>query len=143
MKYLILAAAIIATPAAAQTGGMGGTEIEVMGRGLINRWIVAFNRADTDAMAKDIYVTADIAGLKTTFADLQAESFGKLDAYSAAFCSTSATKGKALLRFTRLYTFGGKMNDDEAKVFDLVRTDAGWRIAAEANVPYSTVLSCF
>ena len=143
MKYLILAAAIIATPAVAQTGGMGGTEIEVMGRGLINRWIVAFNRADADAMAKDIYVTADIAALKATFADLQAESFGKLDAYSAAFCSTSATRGKALLRFTRLYTFGGKMNDDEAKVFDLVRTDAGWRIAAEADVPYSTVLSCF
>ena len=87
MKYLILAAAIIATPAVAQTGG---TEIEVMGRGLINRWIVAFNRADTDAMAKDIYVDADIAGLKATFADLQAESFGKLDAYSAAFCSTYA-----------------------------------------------------
>jgi hypothetical protein len=140
MKYLILAAAIIATPAVAQTGG---TEIEVMGRGLINRWIVAFNRADTDAMAKDIYVDADIAGLKATFADLQAESFGKLDAYSAAFCSTSATKGKALLRFTRLYTFGGKMNDDEAKVFDLVRTDAGWRIAGEAGVPYGAVLSCF
>jgi len=140
MKRLILAAAIIATPAAAQTGG---TEIEVMGRGLIDRWIVAFNRADADAMAKDIYVDADIAALKTTFADLQAESFGKLDAYSAAFCNASATKGRALLKYTRLYTFGGKMNDDEAKLFDLVKTDAGWRISGEAAAPYATVLSCY
>ncbi|OYX45980.1 MAG: hypothetical protein B7Y90_17460 [Alphaproteobacteria bacterium 32-64-14] len=140
MKRLMLAAVLLAAPAFAQTGG---TEIEVMGRGLINRWIAAYNRADSDAMMKDIYANGDLARLKTTFFDLNAESFGKLDAYSAAFCSTSATNGKALLRFTRLYTFGGKMNDDEAKVFDLVRTGAGWRIAAEVDVPYSTVLSCF
>lgn len=139
MKRLIVAAILVATPALAQPGG---TEIEVMGRGLINSWIVAYNRADADAMIKDIYVDADRAELVKTFAGLQEESFGKLDAYSSAFCNLSPTKGKALLRFTRLYTFGGKMNDDEAKVFDLVRTDAGWRISGESDVPYATVLDC-
>jgi len=34
------------------------------------------------------------------------------------------------------------MDGDEAKVFNLVKGDAGWRVASESNVPYSTALSC-
>lgn len=140
MKRLSILLALLLAPAA--FAQQGGTAIETEGRPVINRWIAAFNRGDADAMAEDIYASADPAALRASFADLQAESFGKLDIYSAAFCSSSATQGKAILKFGRLYTFGGLMKGDEAKVFDLVKTDAGWRIAGEADVAYETMLAC-
>jgi hypothetical protein len=34
------------------------------------------------------------------------------------------------------------MNDDETKVLELVKTDAGWRISRESDVAFDTVLSC-
>lgn len=132
-------ALLCAAPAFAQGGGL---QIETEARPLINTRIVAFNRWDADTMAKEVYASADVAALKQAFAALQAESFGKLDIYSAAFCSRSATEGKAILKYGRLYTFGGLMNGDEAKIFDLAKTDAGWRIAAETDAPYATALSC-
>lgn len=136
---LASALALLAAPALAQ---QGATQIEAEGRALINQWIEAFNRGDAETLARDVYLDTDKSTLTKTFVDLQAESFGKLEAYSAAFCGSSATQGKAILKFARIYTFGGKMADDEAKVFDLTRTDAGWRIANETDTPYATVLDC-
>ena len=46
------------------------------------------------------------------------------------------------MKFARIYTFGGKMNDDEARIFDIAKTDAGWRITRETDAPYASVLSC-
>lgn len=137
----VLAALVLAlaAPAFAQ---QGATEIEVEGRGLINQWIAGYNRGDAAGMAKDVYAERDIAVLEKQFADLRADSFGKLDVYSAAFCGRDSKHGKAILKFARIYTAGGKMNDDEAKVFDLVKTDAGWRVADESDVVFDTVLSC-
>ena len=34
------------------------------------------------------------------------------------------------------------MNDDEATLFDLVKTPDGWRIAAEKDVPFDKPLDC-
>ena len=133
-------AALIAFPAMAQTPG--ATQIEVEARPVINRWIAAFNRGDVAAMAVDVYSKANEAGLKASFAALREEQFGKLDIYSAGFCSTDAAHGKAILKYGRLYTFGGLMDGDEARVFDLVKTDAGWRISGEADVAFETALSC-
>ena len=135
---LILAASL-AAPAIAEPRA---TEIEVAGLGLINRWIAAFNMGDVEAMAADVYAKPDTAALAETFATLHAESFGKLEAYDAAFCGINRDKGRALLTYTRLYTFGGKMNDDEAKVFDIARTETGWRITKEKDVAFGTMLSC-
>jgi hypothetical protein len=141
MKRLAAAAliALISAPAVAQ---QGATEIEHEGRNLINRWIAAFNKGDADAMAADIYDSPDKAKLAETFVDLRAESFGKLDVYSADFCGKDSTHGRGILKFARIYTFGGKMNDDESKIFDFEKTDAGWRITSEKDGPYAATLSC-
>lgn len=140
MKRLAIALfALLAAPALAQ---QGATEIEVEGRGLLDRWIIAFNKGDAEAMAADIYAAPDKAKLAETFTNLRAESFGKLDVYEAAFCGVDSTHGKAILKFARIYTFGGKMNDDESKTFDLEKTEAGWRITSETDGPYTATLSC-
>ena len=34
------------------------------------------------------------------------------------------------------------MDGDEAKLFDIVKTDNGWRVSTEADVAYATELSC-
>jgi hypothetical protein len=139
MKRLVIALiAFAAAPALAQ---QGETEIEHEGRGLLNSWIEAFNKGDVGAIAR-VYAAPDTTKLADAFTTLRAESFGKLDVYEAAFCGVDATHGKAILKFARIYTFGGKMNDDESKTFDLVKTDAGWRIASETDGPYTATLSC-
>ena len=133
-----LAFACLATPALAQ---QAVTEIEHEGRGLLNQWIAAYNRGDAEAMAA-IQVAPDKAKLEEAFVNLRADSFGKLDVYSADFCGIDSTHGRAILKFARIYTFGGKMNDDEAKLFDFELTDAGWRITRETDSPYNATLSC-
>lgn len=135
----LVLAALVAAPALAQ---QGATQIEVEGRGLIDQWIAGFNKGDVPGLAKDVYLKADEAALSKTFAKLQEDSFGQLDVYAAAFCGSDATHGKALLKYGRVFAYGGLMNGDEAKLFELVKIDTGWRIAAESDVPYATVLSC-
>ena len=132
-------AVLLVAPALAQ---QGATQIEVEGRPLIDQWIAGFNKGDAAGLAKNVYREADEAALAKTFAQLQEDSFGQLDVYAAAFCGSDATHGKALLKYGRVFSYGGLMNGDEAKLFDLVKTDAGWRIADESDVPYATQLSC-
>lgn len=132
-------AALVAAPALAQPGA---TQIEVEGRGLMNQWIEGFNKGDASGLAKNVYLEGDEAALTKTFAQLREDSFGQLDVYAAAFCSKDSTHGKALLKYGRVFAYGGLMNGDEAKLFDLVKTDEGWRIAEESDVAYTTVLSC-
>lgn len=133
-----IALACLAAPALAQ---QGATEIEHEGRALINQWIAAYNRGDADALAA-LQAAPDTATLATTIANLRADSFGKLDVYSADFCGVDSTHGKALVKFARIYTFGGKMNDDEAKLFDIAKSAAGWRITGETDASYAATLSC-
>lgn len=133
-----LTLACLAGPAIAQQDAAG---IEREGRALIDQWVVAFNRGDADALAA-LEVAPDTAKLARMVSDLRVDSFGKLDVYSAAFCGVDATHGKAIVKFARIYTFGGKMNDDEARIFDIAKTDAGWRITNQAEAPYASVLSC-
>lgn len=141
MKRVLFAGllGLAAAPALAQ---QGATEIEHEGRGLMDRWVIAFNRGDADAMAADVYAAPDTEALAKRFADLRAESFGKLDVYGADFCGRDSTHGRAILKFARIYTFGGQMNGDEAKVFDFEKTGAGWRITSETDATYATVLGC-
>lgn len=135
-----LAFAVLAAPVLAQAPG--ATQIEAKGRSLVNTWIALFNKGDAAGMAKDVYAGADQAALAAKFKELRADSFGKLEAYSVDFCGADAEHGKALLKFARIYTFGGKMNDDEAKTFDLVKTPGGWRISIETDVTFDAKLSC-
>lgn len=141
-RYAIVLACL-AAPAIAQQGApwIEREGIEHEGRALINQWVAAFNRGDADALAA-LEVAPDTAKLATTIANLRADSFGKLDVYSAAFCGVDSTHGRAIVKFARIYTFGGKMNDDEARIFDIAKTDAGWRITRETDAPYASVLSC-
>lgn len=140
MKRALYAIALtcLAAPSLAQ---QGATEIEHEGRALLNQWVVAYNRGDADALAA-LQAAPDTAKLTTMVANLRADSFGKLDVYSADFCGVDSTHGKALLKFARIYTFGGKMNDDEGKLFDIAKTDAGWRITGETDATYTTALAC-
>jgi hypothetical protein len=133
-----LAFACFVMPALAQ---QGATEIEHEGRALINQWVVAYNKGDAEAMAA-LHAAPDTAAIDKTFIDLRADSFGKLDVYSADFCGRDSTHGRAMVKFARIYTFGGKMSDDEAKLFDIAKTDAGWRITDETDASYGAALSC-
>lgn len=142
MKRAVAALMLVAlaTPAFAQASG--ATRLDHEGKALLDRYVVLFNKGDVAGLTKEIYAGADAAALEAQFKELRADSFGKLEAYSAAFCNLDADHGKAVLKFARIYTFGGKMNDDEAKLFDLVKTPEGWRIAREAEAPFDTVPSC-
>lgn len=130
-------AVLVAAPALAQPAS-----IEAEAKPLIEQWIAGFNRSDAAGLAKNVYVGADEAALAKTFAQLRDDSFGKLDIYATEFCASDATHGKALLKYGRIFAYGGLMDGDEAKVFNLVKGEAGWRVASESNVPYATALSC-
>lgn len=130
-------AVLVAAPALAQPAS-----IEAEAKPLIEQWIDGFNRSDAAGLAKNVYVGADEAALAKTFVQLRDDSFGKLDIYATEFCASDATHGKALLKYGRVFAYGGLMDGDEAKVFNLVKGDAGWRVASESNVPYATALSC-
>lgn len=136
--FAALAFIALATPAVAQ---QGATEIEHEGRALVNAWIAAYNKGDTDAMAS-LHAAPDKPMIEKTFTDLRADSFGKLDVYSADVCGKDSTHGRAIVKFARIYTFGGQMNGDEAKIFDFAKTDAGWRITDGTDASYTTALSC-
>ena len=142
MKRALLALGFAALAAPVFAQAPGATQIEVEAKPLIDAYIALFNKGDAAGLAKDVYVSADTAAQDATFKALRADSFGKLDVYSAAFCAVDGEHGKAILKFARIYTFGGKMNEDEAKVFDLVKAPAGWRIGEEADAPFETALSC-
>lgn len=130
-------AALVAAPALAQSAS-----IETEAKPLIDQWIAGFNRGDAAGLAKNVYVGADEAALAKTLAQLRDDSFGKLDIYATEFCASDATHGKALMKYGRIFAYGGLMDGDEAKVFNLLKSDAGWRIASESDVPYATALSC-
>lgn len=142
MKRVALALCIAALAAPALAQASGATQLDSEGKALFDRYVVLFNKGDVASLTQEVYANADAAALEAQFKELRADSFGKLEAYSAAFCNVDADRGKAVLKFARIYTFGGKMNDDEAKVFDLIKTPAGWRIAKEAEAAFDTVLSC-
>ena len=80
--------------------------------------------------------------LEAKFQELRADSFGKLEVYGYKACPMAGDRMKVLMSYTRIYTFGGKMNDDEAKVFELAKTPSGWRIASELDVPADQQLGC-
>ena len=142
MKRAVAAMMLAAMAAPAFAQASGAMQIEAEGKALLDRYVVLFNKGDVASLTEDVYAGANSAALEAQFKELRADSFGKLEAYSAGFCNVDAERGKAVLKYARIYTFGGKMNDDEAKVFDLVKTAGGWRIAGEADAPFETVLSC-
>jgi hypothetical protein len=142
MKLAVAALMLAALTAPAFAQASGATQLDTEGKALLDRYVVLLNKGDVPGLTKEVYAAADAAALEAQFKELRADSFGKLEAYSAGFCSIDADRGRAVLKFARIYTFGGKMNDDEAKVFDLVKTPAGWRIAKEAEAAFDTVLSC-
>ena len=143
MKRAVVALmlAALAAPVFAQAAARAENEPDLML--MLLRYVDRFNKGDAAGLANgDVYVRADQAALDAKFKELRADSFGRLEVYSTDFCAAGPDKGKALMKYARLYTFGGKMNDDEAKVFDLVKTPEGWRISGEADTPFDTTLSC-
>jgi hypothetical protein len=109
---------------------------------LLQRWVAGFNKGDAAALARDVYEAADVEALNRSFQDLRADSFGKLEVYEFKSCPPTADKAKVQMSYARIYTFGGKMNEDESKVFDLTRTPAGWRISSETDTEFGKALAC-
>lgn len=134
-------ATAIAAPALAQTSG--AMQIEVEGKALLDRYVVLFNRGDAAGLAKEVYADADTAVLAEKFAELRADSFGKLEVYDFRACPVADDRTKVQMNYARIYTFGGKMNEDEGKVFDLQKTPAGWRIGGEADATFGMELVCW
>jgi len=132
---IALAAALTVAPAFAQ---IADSDVDA----LMKRWVAGFNKGDAAGLAKDVYAAPDEAKLAKMFTELRTDSFGKLEIYGFTSCPVAGDKTRVQMKFARLYTFGGKMNDDESKVFDLVKTPAGWRVAAEADGAYGDTLSC-
>ena len=137
MKRVLAASllAIFATPAFAQ---IADPEIEA----LMKRYADRFNKGDVATLANEIYAKGDQAALTAKFEALRKDEFGKLDLYGFKACPVAGDKTKVEMRYGLLYTYGGLMNGDQAKVFDLVKTPAGWRIAGEADVPFNQQLTC-
>lgn len=137
MKRLlpVLGIAAMSAPAFAQ---IADPEVQA----LMTRYADRFNKGDAAAMAKELYVKGDEAALAARFEALRKDEFGKLDLYGFKACPVVGDRTKVEMRYGLLHTFGGLMNGDQAKVFDLEKTPAGWRIAAEADAPYDSQLAC-
>lgn len=137
MKRLLAAVALacVSAPALAQ---IADPEVAA----LMARYVDRFNKGDAATLAAEVYANGDKAALEARFQDLRTDSFGRLEVYEYKTCPVADGRMKLAMTYTRIYTFGGKMNDDEAKVFDLVKTPAGWRISSEKDVAFDTVLSC-
>jgi hypothetical protein len=133
-----VAALVLAGAAAPAFAQIADPEIDA----LMKQWVAGFNRGDTAGLAKDVYADSDEGRLNSRFQELRADSFGKLDVYDFKACPAVDGRTKVFMTFARLYTFGGKMNEDESKVFDLARTPAGWRISGETDASFGTELSC-
>ncbi len=132
---LALAAACLAAPAFAQ---IGDADIDA----LMKRYVVLFNKADAAALAGEVYANGDQAALAAKIDGLRKEEFGRLDVYGFKPCPVMGDRTKVEMRYGKLFTYGGLMNGDEAKVFDLIRTPAGWRISGETDARYESKLSC-
>ena len=137
MKRVVLASlvAILAAPAFAQ---IADPEIEA----LMKRYADRFNKGDVATLANEIYARGDQAALTAKFEALRRDEFGKLDLYGFKACPVVGDKAKVEMRYGLLYTYGGLMNGDQTKVFDLVKTPAGWRIASETDTPFDQQLTC-
>jgi hypothetical protein len=137
MKRLVLGLvlACASAPAGAQ---IADPEVDA----LMKRWVAGFNKGDAATLAGDVYSATDEAELEKAFQDLRVDSFGKLEVYDFKACPVAGDKTKVQMTYARIYTFGGKMNDDEAKVFELVKTSAGWRISSEADMAFGKELTC-
>jgi hypothetical protein len=132
---IALALSLCAGPAFAQ---IGDPDIDA----LMKRYVTSFNKGDAALLASDVYDKGDAAAIKGTLDALRADEFGKLDVYGFQTCPVVGDRTKIEMRYARIYTYGGKMDDDEAKVFDLVKTPAGWRISAETATKFAAKFSC-
>jgi hypothetical protein len=137
---MVLIAAAMAVPAFPQTPLAVENEPDLML--VLLRYVDRFNKGDAAGLANEVYASGDEAALNSKFQELRADSFGKLEVYDFKHCPVASDRIKVKMNYARIYTFGGKMNDDEAKVFDLVKTPAGWRISGERDVAFDTELSC-
>ncbi len=137
MKRILVAlgVAMLAAPAFAQ---IADADVQA----LMTRYADRFNRGDAATLANEIYLKGDEAALAAKFDALRREEFGKLDLYSFKACPIVGDRVKVEMRYGRIHTFGGLMNGDEAKVFELVKTPAGWRIASETDAPFDQPLAC-
>ena len=137
MKGVALALAVVGltAPALAQTGD---SDIDA----LMKKYVAAFNKGDVAQLAADVYDKGDAAAIKARFDKLRSEEFGKLDVYGFKACPVVGDKTKVEMRYAVIFTYRGTMNGDEVKLFDLVKTPAGWRIGGESDVKYDSTLSC-
>jgi hypothetical protein len=130
-----LALACVCAPASAQ---IADADIDA----LMKRWVAGFNKGDAAGLAKDVYAAPDEAALNKTFQELRADSFGKLEVYDFKACPVAGDRTKVQMNYARIYTFGGKMNEDESKVFDLQKAPSGWRITGETEATFGKDLVC-
>ncbi|MDP3737989.1 MAG: hypothetical protein Q8R02_11400 [Hyphomonadaceae bacterium] len=131
----VLALTPLAAPAVAQ---VADPEIDA----LTKKYVQLFNKGDAATLASEVYANGDQAALDAKFKELRADSFGKLDVYGFKACPVAGDTAKVEMRYAQLFTFGGKMNDDEAKLFDLVKTPTGWRIKGETDTKFDQPLAC-
>jgi ketosteroid isomerase-like protein len=107
-------------------------------RAFMTNYVAAFNKGDAAALAKEFYAAPGLAAaemqarLEAQYAKLRSEEFGKLDLYSFKSCRADAAHADVQMDFAFQYTYGGVMPPgDQATVFNLVKTDAGWRIVSD------------
>ena len=132
---LVLGIAAMGAPAFAQ---IADPDVQA----LMTRYAERFNKGDAATLAKDIYAKGDEAAVQAMFDALRKDEFGKLDIYGFKSCPVVDGKAKVEMRYAKIYTYGCVMDGDEAKVFELVKTPAGWRIASEADTPFDQQLTC-
>jgi hypothetical protein len=134
----VAVALLIASLAAPAFAQIADAEIDA----LMKRYADRFNKGDAATLANEIYAHGDQAALAAKFEALRKDEFGKLDLYGFKACPVAGDRTKVEMRYGLLYTYGGLMNGDQAKVFDLVKTPAGWRIASDTDAPFDQQLTC-
>lgn len=144
----ILAMAL-ASPVLAQTPANLRAQTDADLKALMAKYVVAFNKGDAAALARDFYrlpdaPEADVAAkFAKQIADLRREEFGKMEIFSASTCVDGTDSAKVQIDFAYNYTYGGLMPPGEqATAFDLMKTADGWRIVRSTDLQSGQKMVC-
>lgn len=147
MKRAIIA--FLVTALAAPAGAQSASEnANAELKAFLAHYVELFNNGDMAGIA-GLYElpgvsTADLqAKLSKQLAALRADEFGKMTLYGSHACPHGAGSAQLEMAFAYNYTYGGVMPPgDRSTVFEMRKTDAGWRIVNSKDMPQNTGIVC-
>ena len=80
MKRILFPLAVVAVTAPVFAQASGATQIEAEGKGLLDRYVVLFNKGDAAGLVREVYANGDAAALDARFKELRADYSADLSA---------------------------------------------------------------